>query len=76
MVLIIWGRLPSGMRAAWAGSQDSGHSDPTGGRFGGEGKRTACIDQSPIQRIKWGELRFPSGDAQPMQTCHKEREES
>lgn len=62
MVLIIWGRLPSGMWAAWAGSQDSGHLDPTGGRFGGGvGKRTACIDQSPIQRLKWGEQKLPSG---------------
>ena len=34
MVLIMWGRLPSGMWAAWAGSQDSGHLDPTGGRRG------------------------------------------
>lgn len=37
MVLIIWGRLPSGMWAAWAGSQDSGHLDPTGGRLAGVG---------------------------------------
>lgn len=51
MVLIIWGRLPSGMWAAWAGSQHSGHLHPTGGRFGGGGKRRACIDQSPIRRI-------------------------
>lgn len=33
MVLIIRGRLPSGMWAAWAGSQDSGHLAPTGGRL-------------------------------------------
>lgn len=34
MVLITQGELPCGMWAAWAGSQDSGHLDPTGGRLG------------------------------------------
>lgn len=38
MVLMVGGRLPSGMWAAWAGSQDSGHLDPTGGRLWGAGR--------------------------------------
>lgn len=38
MVLIIGGRLSGGMWAARAGSQDSGHLDPTGGKFRGRGR--------------------------------------
>lgn len=56
MVLIMWGRLPSGMWAAWAGSQDSGHLDPTGGRLGRgwRYKRATSIAQSPVQGVRWG----------------------
>lgn len=65
MVLIIWGRLPSGMWAAWVGIQDSGHSDPTGGRLQGArrrgvGKRTASINQSTSQGTQWGDLKLPA----------------
>lgn len=65
MVLMIRGRLPSGLWAAWAGSQDSGHLDLTGGRLWGwgegGGKKTASLDQSSIQGILWAQQRPPAG---------------
>lgn len=46
MVLISRGRLPSGMWAAWAGSQDSGHLAPTGGRLQG------CVCKRQLTQIR------------------------